>query len=220
MLYGGVFMAVKKEQAIDVKKIRFDKNGLIPVVVQDYESGEVLMLVYMNKEAVEKTFETGYAHYYSRSGKSVSKYGEKLGNTQKVMVAFLDHDADTLLIKVQQKGNADAEKNQYTCFPDQIKGEYNNIGGEMFGRLQRIIAEYKKNPEDGAYTSFLFVRGVDRIAKKVGEEAVELVIAAKNDDKTAVINEAADVLYHMMVLLNAKDVKISEVCAELCKRNR
>ena len=95
-----------------------------------------------------------------------------------------------------------------------------DIGGEMLGRLQRIVGEYKKNPEEGAYTSFLFVRGVDRIAKKVGEEAVELVIASKNEEKQGVINEAADLLYHVMVLLAAKDVKLSEVCAELCKRNR
>lgn len=205
---------------IDVKKIKFNKEGLVPVVVQDYESGEVLMLVYMNEEAVNKTVETGYAHYYSRSKKAVTKFGEVLGNTQKVKAAFIDHDSDTLLLKVAQKGKADPEKNTFTCFPEQLIGEYNNIGGEMFGRLQRIIAEYRANPEEGAYTSFLFVRGVDRIGKKVGEEAVELVIAAKNEEKAGVINEAADLLYHMMVLLNVKDVKISEVCAELCKRNR
>ena len=212
-------MAVKK-QTVDLKKFRFDKNGLIPVIAQDYESGEVLTLLYMNKDALEKTFSTGYAHYYSRSRKTVTKFGETLGNTQKVMVAFLDGDQDTLLLKVSQKDNANTENNQFSCFAEQIKGEYNDIGGEMFGRLQRIISEYKKNPEDGSYTSFLFVRGVDRIAKKVGEEAVELVIASKNEEKSAVVSEAADVLYHLMVLLNAKDVKISEVCAELCKRNR
>ncbi len=213
-------MSTKKEVAICMEKFKFGKDGLIPVVVQDYESGEVLMLVYMDEEAVEKTFETGYAHYYSRSKKSVSKYGEKLGNTQRVRTAFLDHDSDTLLLKVTQRGNADAEQNTFTCFPDQLLGAYNDIGGEMFGRLQRIIKDVKNNPEEGAYTSFLFVRGVDRIGKKVGEEAVELVIAAKNTEKVGVINEAADLLYHVMVLLNAKDVKLSEVCAELCKRNR
>lgn len=205
---------------IDVKKIKFSKDGLVPVVVQDYESGEVLMLVYMNEEAVKKTVETGYAHYYSRSKKNVTKFGEQFGNTQKVRAAFIDHDSDSLLLKVVQKGNADPEKDTFTCFPEQFIGEYNNIGGEMFGRLQRIIADYRANPQEGAYTSFLFVRGVDRIGKKVGEEAVELVIASKNEEKAGVINEAADLLYHMMVLLNVKDVKISEVCAELCKRNR
>ncbi len=213
-------MSTKKEVVVCMEKFKFGKDGLMPVVVQDYESGEVLMLVYMNEEAVRKTFETGYAHYYSRSKKNVFKYGDKLGNTQKVRVAFLDHDQDTLLLKVAQKGKADAEKDTFTCFPEQIKGAYNEIGGEMFGRLQRIIKDVKENPEEGAYTSFLFVRGIDRIGKKVGEEAVELVIASKNEEKVGVINEAADLLYHVMVLLNAKDVKLSEVCAELCKRNR
>ena len=100
-----------KQETIDISKFKFDKDGLIPVVVQDYESGEVLMLVYMNQEAVEKTFATGYAHYYSRSRNTVTKYGETLDNTQKVRAAFLDHDSDSLLLKVNQKGMADAEKN-------------------------------------------------------------------------------------------------------------
>ncbi len=213
-------MATKKESAIAFEKLKFDKDGLIPAVVQDYESGEVLMLVYMNQEALQKTFDTGYAHYYSRSKKAVTKYGDKQGNTQKLRAAFIDHDSDSLLLKVAQNGKADVDADTFTCFPQQIHGEYNAIGGEMFGRLQRIIKDVKNNPEDGAYTSFLFVRGIDRIGKKVGEEAVELVIAAKNNEKTGVVNEAADLLYHVMVLLNAKDVKLSEVCAELCKRNR
>ena len=212
-------MAVKKS-TMDFSCFKFDKDGLIPDVAQDYESGEVLMLVYMNKEALEKTFETGYAHYYSRSKKTVTKYGEVLGNTQKVVVMALDHDNDSLLLKVIQKGKADAEKNAFSCFSNQLKGEYNNIGAEMFGRLQRILSDVRKNPETGSYTSFLFVRGVDRIGKKVGEEAVELVIAAKNGEKIGIVNEAADLLYHVMVLLNATNVKISDVCVELCKRNK
>lgn len=208
------------KNTLDIQKLKFNQDGLIPVVVQDYESGEVLMLARMNEEAVAKTFTTGYAHYYSRSKKSVSKFGAALGNTQKVKAAFLDGDADTLLLKVAQKGKADPEKDSFTCFHEQIVGEYNDIGGEMFGRLQRIIEDCKANPETGSYTSFLFVRGVDRIGKKVGEEAVELVIASKNDEKAGVINETADLLYHVMVLLSEKGVNISEVCAELCKRNR
>ena len=208
-----------KKETLDFSKFKFDKDGLIPVVVQDYESGEVLMLVYMNAEAVEKTFETGYAHYFDAE-KGVSRFGDGIGNTQKLKVAFLNNDGTQLLLKVRQKGLANPEKKEFSCFPTQIRGEYNEIGGEMFGRLQRIVSQYRQNPEEGAYTSFLFVRGVDRIGKKVGEEAVELVIAAKNSEKVGVINEAADLLYHVMVLLNAKEVKLSEVCAELCKRNR
>ena len=212
-------MAVKKT-TMDFSEFKFDKDGLIPVVAQDYESGEVLMLVYMNKEALEKTFTTGYAHYYSRSKKTVTKYGEVLGNTQKVVVMALDQDHDSILLKVIQKNKADAEKNNFSYFTNKMMGEANQIGGEMFGRLQRILADVRKNPETGSYTSFLFVRGVDRIGKKVGEEAVELVIAAKNGEKIGIVNEAADLLYHVMVLLNATDVKISDVCVELCKRNR
>ena len=203
----------------NVNELQFGENGLIPVIVQEYESGEVLMLSYMNLEAAEKTIETGYAHYCDANG-VVDTYGANLGNTQKVMAAFTAEGGKTLLIKVRQNGNAEPNEKSFSCFDKQIKGNYNDIGGEMFGRLQRIVAEYKKNPEDGGYTSFLFARGVDRIGKKVGEEAVELVIAAKNEGKEYVVNEAADLLYHVTVLLEAKGVKLSEVCAELCKRNR
>ena len=212
-------MATKKEAAVSMEQFKFGKDGLMAVVAQDYESGEVLLIGAMNAEAVEKTFETGYAHYYCPEKKAVVKYGGA-GNTQKVRVALLNSEGTNLLLKVAQKGNADEEKGTFSRFSQQVLGQYNDIGGEMFGKLQRIIKEVKANPEDGAYTSFLFVRGIDRIGKKVGEEAVELVIAAKNTEKQGVINEAADLLYHVMVLLNAKDVKISEVCAELCKRNR
>jgi phosphoribosyl-ATP pyrophosphohydrolase/phosphoribosyl-AMP cyclohydrolase len=209
-----------KTKSFDLKKVKFGKNGLVPVIAQDYESGEVLMLAYADKDALSLTVETGYAHYYCRNKKQVVKFGEEWGNTQKLRAAFLEEDGEAVLLKVDQRFKADPEQEKFTYFDEQLVGEYNNIGSEMFGRLQRIIANVKKNPEDGAYTSFLFVRGVDRIGKKVGEEAVELVIAAKNDDKKVVVAEAADLLYHVMVLLNAKGVKISEVCEELCKRNR
>lgn len=211
-------MATKKDVTFNMTGFKFGKDGLITVVAQDYESGEVLFVGAMNKEAVEKTFETGYTHYYSAEKKAAVKFGGGKVGSQKVCVAFLDKEGKTLLLKVLQKGNASVEA--HTCFSNQILGQYNQIGGEMFGRLQRIIADVKENPEEGSYTSFLFVRGIDRIGKKVGEEAVELVIASKNEEKQGVINEAADLLYHVMVLLNAKDVKLSEVCAELCKRNR
>ncbi len=205
---------------MNVKDIKFGENGLIPAIVQDYESGEVLLHTYMNEEAVAKTFETGFVYYYAKDKGSVRKFGAQLGNVQKVKTAFLDCTGETLLLKVVQKGKAAPEMNSFTCFSNQIQGDYKDIGGEMFGRLQRIVEAYKKDPEDGGYTSFLFARGVDRIGKKVGEEAVEFVIAAKNPDKQGVVCEAADLLYHTTVLLTARGVKWSEVCAELCKRNR
>ncbi len=211
-------MAAKKtEISVNVNEFVFDENGLIPVIAQDYESGEVLLLASMNKEAAEKTFETGFAHYLKDD--KVVKFGGN-ANTQKVMAAFLTADGKSLLIKVAQKGVACPENKTYSAYAKQIVGAYNNIGAEMFGRLQRMIEGCIKEPEEGSYTNYLLIRGIDKIAKKVGEEAVELVIAAKNDDKEEVIDEAADFLYHMMVLLAAKGVNISEVCAELCKRNR
>ena len=209
-------MSTKNES--NVGEICYDEQGFIPVIAQDYESGEVLLFAKMNEEAVQKTFETESVHYCD-DGK-VKKFGVENGNTQKLVVAFLDDQGKTLLIKVRQKGKASPETHNFSQFHNQIKGEYKEIGGEMFGRLQRIVDEYKKHPEEGAYTSFLFARGVDRIAKKVGEEAVEFVIASKNEDEQGVVNEAADLLYHTVVLLSARGIKISEVCKELCKRNR
>ena len=131
-----------------MKKIKFGKDGLVPVVVQDYESGEVLMLMYANEEAIQKTLSSGFAHYYSRSRKNVYKFGEVLGNYQKLKAMFLDHDSDTILLKVDQAGKADPEQGAFTCFPEQLVGEYNTIGGEMFGKLQRIVSNAKKNPEE------------------------------------------------------------------------
>ena len=209
----------EKKQTVNVDGVKLSESGFVSVIAQDYESGEVLLLSKMNAEALEKTFETGYAHYYCDKKKAVVKYGATLGNTQKLKAAFVDENGK-LLIKVRQTGKAAPEVGSFSRFSKQIKGEYKDIGGEMFGRLQRIVEEYKNNPEDGAYTSFLFAKGVDRIAKKMGEEAVELVIASKNAEKEGVVNEAADLLYHTMVLLSARGVKISEVCKELCKRNR
>ena len=212
-------MVEMKAKRVNADELKFDEKGLIAAIAQDYGSGEVLMQAFMNREAVEKTFETGYAHYYSRSRASLWKKGETSGNTQKVITAYLDCDKDCILLKVRQKGVA-CHTGMYSCFSQQVKGDENEIGAEMFGKLQRIVEDRKKNPEEGSYTSFLFARGIDKIAKKAGEEAVELVIASKNDDKGEVIGEAADFLYHMMVLLAEKGVKLSEVCSELYKRNK
>lgn len=209
-----------KLKKADVSQCVFDGNGLLPVIAQDFESGEVLMLGYMNEAALALTFETGYAHYYSRSKKTLYKFGDEVGNTQKLVTAHLDADKDTLLIKVAQKGLANPEKAEFSRFEAQMKGTYNQVGGVMLGRLQRIIANNKNNPEEDSYTSFLLTKGVDKIAKKVVEEAGELVIAAKNDSKVEIVDEASDFLYHMMVLLASRGVKLSEVSAELCKRNR
>ena len=136
----------EKKQTVNVGDMKLDGDGFVSVIAQDYESGEVLLFSKMNAEALEKTFETGYAHYYCDKKKTVVKYGATLGNTQKLKAAFVDQNG-TLLIKVRQTGKAAPEMGAFSCFSKQIKGEYKDIGGEMFGRLQRIVEEYKTIPK-------------------------------------------------------------------------
>ena len=199
-----------------MEKLKFDEKGLLCAIAQDYESGEVLMQAYMNEEAYEKTLETGYAHYWSRSRGKLWKKGEESGHVQKVPGIYLDCDRDCVLLKVEQEGAA-CHTGNYTCFYTSVKEC--GAGAEMLGQLQRIVKDRKENPEEGSYTSYLFEKGVDKIAKKAGEEAVELVIAAKNKDKAEIVGECADLLYHTMVLLADADVKLSDVCTELKNRH-
>lgn len=197
-------------------QLKFDGNGLICAIAQDYESGEVLMQAYMNQEAFDKTLETGYAHYWSRSRQKLWKKGEESGHLQKVVGVYLDCDSDCVLLKVQQTGAA-CHTGNYTCFFTPVREC--GAGAEMLGQLQRIIDDRKQNPEEGSYTNYLFDKGVDKIAKKAGEEAVELVIAAKNGDKGEIVGECADLFYHTLVLLANAGVKLSDVCTELKNRH-
>lgn len=139
-------MAEMKTKKVNLDELKFDEKGLIAAIAQDYESGEVLMQAFMNREAVEKTLETGYAHYYSRSRQTLWKKGETSGHTQKVVTAFLDCDKDCILLKVRQKGVA-CHTGTYSCFSEQIKGGENEIGAEMFGKLQRIVEDRKRIPK-------------------------------------------------------------------------
>lgn len=197
-------------------QLKFDGNGLICAIAQDYESGEVLMQAYMNREAFDKTLETGYAHYWSRSRRKLWKKGEESGHLQKVVGVYLDCDSDCVLLKVQQTGAA-CHTGNYTCFFTPVREC--GVGAEMLGQLQRIVEDRKENPEEGSYTNYLFDKGVDKIAKKTGEEAVELVIAAKNGDKEEIVGECADLFYHTLVLLANAGVKLSDVCTELKNRH-
>ena len=197
-------------------QLKFDGNGLICAIAQDYESGEVLMQAYMNREAFDKTLETGYAHYWSRSRQKLWKKGEESGHLQRVIGVYLDCDSDCVLLKVQQTGAA-CHTGNYTCFFTPVREC--GVGAEMLGQLQRIVEDRKENPEEGSYTNYLFDKGVDKIAKKTGEEAVELVIAAKNGDKEEIVGECADLFYHTLVLLANAGVKLSDVCTELKNRH-
>ncbi|MBQ9081051.1 MAG: bifunctional phosphoribosyl-AMP cyclohydrolase/phosphoribosyl-ATP diphosphatase HisIE [Clostridia bacterium] len=200
------------------ENVKFDDKGFICAIAQDIESGEVLMQAYMNAEALELTRQTGYAHYYSRSRQKLWKKGEESGHLQKVVSMSFDCDRDCVLLKIRQTGAA-CHTGSYSCFFDFLQGDKEQIGAEMLGKLQRIIEDRKNNPVEGSYTSYLFEKGVDKIAKKAGEEAVEMVIASKNEDKEELIGECADLFYHTLVLLREKGVSLSDVCTELNKRH-
>lgn len=200
-----------------MENVKFDANGLICAIAQDYETGEVLMQAYMNAEALEKTLETGYAHYFSRSRRKLWKKGETSGHTQKVISASFDCDRDCLLMQVEQKGAACHTGNRSCFFDRVISGDREGL--TFLGELARIVADRKEHPVEGSYTAYLFSRGVDKIAKKMGEEAVETVIASKNDDKAELTHELSDLMYHLLVLMREKEVSLSDLCTELVRRH-
>jgi len=197
-----------------MEKIDFEKlGGLIPVVVQDCETKNVLMLGFMNEEAYKKTLETGKATFYSRSRERLWVKGETSGNYLHVKEILVDCDKDTLLVKVKPEGPV-CHTGSDTCFE-----ESNDHGVEFLTKLANVIEDRRLNPSDESYTSSLFKKGINKIAQKVGEEAVELVIEAKDDNDELFKNEAADLLYHLLVLLEAKQISLNEVIKTLKKRH-
>ncbi len=199
------------------EKVKYDERGLIAAIAQDCESGEVLMQAYMNEEALRETLRTGYAHYYSRSRKTLWKKGETSGHVQKVISAAFDCDRDCLLLQIEQTGAACHTGNRSCFFQTEIAGE--RAGAVFLGELARVVKDRKEHPAEGSYTSYLFEKGIDKIAKKTGEEAVEVVIASKNENKEELVGECADLLYHLTVLMEEKGISLSDVCTELKKRH-
>ena len=199
------------------EKVKYDERGLIAAIAQDCESGEVLMQAYMNEEALRETLRTGYAHYYSRSRKTLWKKGETSGHVPKVISAAFDCDRDCLLLQIEQTGAACHTGNRSCFFQTKIAGE--RAGAVFLGELARVVKDRKEHPAEGSYTSYLFEKGIDKIAKKTGEEAVEVVIAAKNADREELVGECADLLYHLTVLMEEKGISLSDVCTELKKRH-
>ena len=198
-------------------KPNFDKaessQGLIPVIIQDHLTSKVLMLGYMNEEAFEKTKAEQRVTFYSRSKQRLWTKGETSGNYLDVVEILVDCDEDTILIKAQPHGPT-CHKGDDTCFQEE------NVAGTDLGFLERIIQDRKQHPNDNSYTAKLLARGINKVAQKVGEEAVELVIEAKDDDKNLFLNEAADLMYHYLVLLAAKDYELKEVVEVLQGRHR
>ena len=200
-------------------ELKFDeRSGLIPAVVQDAGTGRVLMLAYMNEESLKKMVETGETWFYSRSRRVLWHKGATSGHIQKVQSIDYDCDGDALLIHVEPRGPA-CHTGNTTCFYRTLCGEETPRAGSSLAELEKIIRDRKSSRPEGSYTADLFEQGLDCILKKVGEEAGEVIIAAKNEDRHELIYEAGDLLYHLLVLLAQKDVALEEVETELERRH-
>ncbi len=207
------------ESKLDFKDFKQGENGLVPVIVQDYRSNEVLMLAYMNEEAYNKTVVTGRMTYYSRSRQSLWTKGETSGHFQYVKELTLDCDKDTILAKVLQVGPACHTGSESCFFTELVKKEYKNIDPfHTFKDVYEVILDRRRNPKEGSYTNYLFDKGIDKILKKCGEEATEIVIAAKNPGAEELRYEIADYLYHLMVLMAECGLDWEDITTELAHR--
>ncbi len=197
-------------------QIDFEKStdGLVPAIIQDSESGKVLMLGYMNKEAWRVTRDTGHVTFFSRSKNRLWTKGEQSGNFLNLVTAKVDCDADTLLIQVRPEGPT-CHTGSDTCW-----GEENTVHFGFFTKLEEIIEQRRQADADDSYVASLFRKGINKIAQKVGEEAVETVIEAKDNDTSLFVNEAADLLFHYLILLKAKGHSLEDVANVLEKRHR
>ncbi len=207
------------ESALDFDSFKLNSDDMIPVVVQDYKTNKVLMVAYMNEEAFNNTIATGKMTYYSRSRNELWIKGETSGHFQYVKELYADCDKDTLLAKVRQVG-VPCHTGADTCFFNElVKKEYDNTNPmNVFEDVFNVILDRKEHPKEGSYTNYLFDKGIDKILKKVGEEATEIVIAAKNPDPQEVKYEISDFLYHVMVLMAERGVTWSEITKELSRR--
>ena len=207
--------------------VRFDADGLVPVVTQESRSGDVLMVAFANRDALERTLATGLAHYFSRSRGVLWQKGETSSHVQRVVEVRLDCDGDTVLYRVEQTGPA-CHTGTRTCFSTVIgrtggqadwkTGE--DPGGHLLSRLAHTIASRAVDKPQGSYTAQLLAGGVGKASQKVGEEAVEVVVAANSEDDERLASEAADLLYHLLVLLQARGVPLDVVLKELEKREK
>ena len=209
-------------------EIVFGKDGLIPAIIQDAGTGEVLMLAYINREALEKTLETGVSHFWSRSRNALWRKGETSGNEQTVKQIRLDCDGDVLLLKVDQKGVA-CHTGERSCFYRKLQGDqlaeaptgnplWEQRRTTILQRVHDVIMDRKRHPKEGSYTCKLFAGGQEAILKKISEEAAEVLIASMEQNEDQVIFEVADLLYHVLVLLGFHDILLTAVYDELESR--
>ena len=207
------------EPSVQWSDLKLNSDGMVPVIVQDYKTNDVLMLAYMNEEAFNTTINIGKMTYYSRSRQELWIKGMTSGHIQYVKSLTADCDYDTLLARVSQIGAACHTGNRTCFFNEIIKKEYVEKNPlKVFETVYNVIADRKEHPREGSYTNYLFDKGIDKILKKCGEECTEIVVAAKNPDPEEIKYEISDFLYHVMVLMVEKGVTWEEITAELSQR--
>lgn len=203
---------------MNIDDLKFDEKGLIPAIVQDYSTKEVLMMAYMNKESIKLSIEKGETYFFSRSRNELWHKGETSGNTQKIKSILYDCDGDTLLIQVEPNGPA-CHTGNMSCFYRDIYDKKDKICSEfVLDKLYERIRDRQNNPIEGSYTNYLFDKGIDKILKKFGEESTEVVLAVKNNSNEEIIYEIADLIYHTMVMMVDRGIKLEDIYGELAKR--
>lgn len=200
-------------RSINLDEVKFDERGLIPAIVQDAKTREVLTLAYMNKQSLARTIETSETWFWSRSRNELWHKGETSGNTQHVVSLALDCDRDAIIVLIDPAGPA-CHTGAASCFDTQSPSR------SLLTRLYELIQSRERERPTGSYTTYLFEEGLDKILKKLGEESAETIIAAKNDDRARLVSEVSDLVYHLLVLLVARGVSLEEIANELEQRRR
>lgn len=210
-------------------QLKYNEQGLIPAIVQHVDSKAVLMMAWMNKESVEKTLATGETWFYSRSRQKLWHKGETSGNVQRVRSLYYDCDQDTLLIMAEQVGAGACHEGYYSCFHHRVQQDGTvvvdgdsqlTVGPEIINQLYQVILDRQRQRPEGSYTTYLFDKGIDKICKKIGEEAAEVIIGAKNNNQQEVTYEGADLIYHLLVLLAEQGVTPQQLYTELATRRK
>lgn len=201
---------------LELERVQYDQQGLVPAIVQDASSGKVLTLAYMNRESLQRTLESGETWFYSRSRQQLWHKGETSGHIQQVVSITYDCDQDAILVKVNPQGPA-CHTGSESCF---VGVNEEGVGAHFLYQLEEIIAKRERERPEGAYTTYLFEQGIDKILKKVGEEAAEVIIAAKNRSHEELRYEAADLIYHLLVLLREQKLPLEAVLEELASRHQ
>ncbi|OLP17271.1 bifunctional phosphoribosyl-AMP cyclohydrolase/phosphoribosyl-ATP diphosphatase [Leptolyngbya sp. 'hensonii'] len=204
--------------AIPIDQIRYDDRGLVPAIVQDYLDGTVLMMAWMNQESLKKTLETGQTWFWSRSRESLWPKGATSGHIQQVQSIRYDCDSDALLVTVEQVGDIACHTGERSCFHQVEPGTIVAPPADTLSQVFAVICDRQINPVEGSYTCRLFEGGDNRILKKIGEEAVEVVMACKDDQAEAIAGEVADLFYHTLVALAQHKVDLKAVYRKLQER--